>query len=293
MMKKILLSVLIMQTVFFIGCSGIDNQSTPNEDSEEVIVISEETDSINEGNQSIYIRLNQAYDLENKEEVHIRRINDEKLLVGFQEQFAYQMNPIFYIYDINTNESIAIDGTIEYIDEIRIENNMIEFFSKGTNIINGFKRFPNITIVDIETGKSKNKSIYSRLGSDFKPNFLGNFLNETKLENLKIVEGRITFDFAISENSILAGGDHCPNIEVISENKNLLSVDIENLILMEDEIMKKKDETFIKAIEISTYIDGRGINHSVIHFRIQGYTEYTCRFETGNDGIRDLLIEMK
>lgn len=293
MMKKILLSVLVLQMVFFVGCSEIESHSEVTEDSEEVVTVSEETDVEEEKNQSIYEKLQEVYNLQSMDEVHIRKINEEKFLVGFQEQFGYQMNPMFNIYDLKTEKSIPIEGQLEYIDEIRIENNQIEFFSKGTNVINGFKRFPNITTVDIETGLTDNNNIYSRLGSDYKPFFMGNFLNETKLDVLEVVEEKIMFDFAVSENSILAGGDHCPNLEVISENKNVLSVDIENLILEEDEIMKQKDETFIKAIEVSSYTDGRDIQHSVIDFTIEGYSEYSCSFETGNDGIKDLIVTFK
>jgi hypothetical protein len=292
-MKKILLSVLVLQMVFFVGCSEIESPSQATENSGDVGTVSEETHAKEEKNQSIYEKFQEVYDLQRMDEVLIRKINEEKFLVGFQEQFGYRMNPIFHIYDLEADNSIPIDGQLEYIDEIRIENNQIEFFSKGTNIINGFKKFPNITTVDIETGLTDSNNIYSRLGSDYKPFFMGNFLNETKLDVLEIVEEKIMFDFSVSENSILAGGDHCPNIEVISENENTVSVDIENLILAEDEIMKQKDETFIKAIEISSYFDGRDIHHSVIDFTIEGYSEYSCSFETGNDGIRDLIVTFK
>lgn len=293
MMKKILLSVLVFQMVFFIGCSEVEKTTQAADDSKDEVMVSEESDVEEENNQSIYEKLQEVYDLQRMDEVLIRKINEEKFLVGFQEQFGYQMNPIFHIYDLEADNSIPIDGQLEYIDEIRIENNQIEFFSKGTNVINGFKRFPNITTVDIETGLTDNNNIYSRLGSDYKPFFMGNSFNETKLEDLEIVEEKIMFDFAVSENSILAGGDHCPNIEVISENDKTVSVDIENLILDEEKIMKQNDETFIKDIEISSYIDGRDINHSVINFTIGGYSKYTCSFETGNDGIRDLIITFK
>lgn len=292
-MKKFLLSVLVLQVIFFIGCSEIERPSPTTEDKEDDIIVSEETDTVKEENQLIYEILQEAYDLQKMDQVLIRKINEEKFLVGFQEQFAYQMNPMFYIYDLETEKSIPIEGQLEYIDEIRIESNQIEFFSKGTNIINGFKRFPNITLVDIETGLIDNKNIYSRLGSDYKPFFMGNFLNETKLDVLKIVEEKILFDFAVSEHSILAGGDHCPNIEVISENKNVLSIDIENLVLNEKEIMTHNGVRFVKDIKLSAYTDGRGIDHSVIDFTIEGYSEYSCSFETGNDGLRDLIVTFK
>ncbi|HKL42240.1 MAG TPA: hypothetical protein VJ962_06655 [Clostridia bacterium] len=292
-MKKILLSVLIIQAMFFIGCSAIDNQSMPTKDSEEVVLISKETDTINEENQSIYERLNKAYDLENKEEVYIRRINDEKFLVGYQEQFAYQMNPMFHIFDINQDQSIPIEGQFDFIDEIRVDQDFIEFFSKGSNIINGFKKFPNMTRVDIETGLAQNNNIYSRLGSDYKPFYMGNFLNETKLEKLGIGEEKIVFDFAVSENSILAGGDHCPNIQVISENNSVLSVDVENLVLSEEDLLTFKSKAFIEGLQLTSYTDGRGIKHQVINFQIESYDEYSCSFETGRDGIRDLTISFR
>ena len=295
MMKRFLLSVLILQTIFFIGCSEIDNQSTPSEDSEEEIIVSdsEETDISNEMDQSIYAKLNRKYDLENKEEVYIRKINEEKFLVGFQEKFAYQMNPMFHIYNLSTNDSPTIDGTLDYIDEIRIENDQIEFYSKGTNIINGFKRFPNITNVDIKTGFTENNTVFSRLGSDYKPYYMGNFMNETKLNALEIIEGKIIFDFSVTENAILAGGDHCPNIEVISESNNSLSVDIENLVLNEKDLAGIEANSLFQEIKINSYTDGRNIKHSVLNFVIEEYSEYTCRFITGDDGIRDLVIELK
>jgi hypothetical protein len=293
MMKKIILSVLLLQTVLIISCSQVDKQSTSTDDSDEIIVTSEEANPIHEDNESNYEKLINEYDLENKEEVYIRRINEEKFLVGFQEQFSYQMNPIFYIYDVKIDESIVIDGQLEYIDEIRVEQDYIEFFSKGTNIINGFKKFPNITSVDIETGLTNNENIYSHLGSDYRPFYLGNFLNETKLESLKISKEKIIFNFSVSENSILAGGDHCPNIEVISENNNALSVDIENLVISDEEIISLNYEDHIKDIQVTSYVDGRGINHKVLNFQIEGYNEYSCSFETGEDGIRDLIIAFK
>lgn len=293
MMKKYFLLVLILQVIFFIGCSAVERPSPTTEGSEDEIIISEEYDSTEEKNSLIYEKFEKAYDLHQMEEVLIRRINEKKFLIGFQEQFEYQMNPMFHIYDLETETSIPVEGFLEYIDEIRIEDNQIEFFSKGTNIINGFKRFPNITTVDIETGLTNNENIYSRLGSEYKPFYLGNFLNETKLASLDMNKEKIVFDFSVSENSILAGGDHCPNIKVVSENNSSLSIDVENLVLKPNDIIQQNYATFIKNIEIDSYLDGRNINHSVINFTIEGYSEYSCSFETGKDGIRDLIVTFK
>lgn len=306
MMKKFLFVTVLVFSVFLVGCNTAEKISQPmdtkeNEEVkveeaegvEEIIKVSEESTSITTENNSVYEKFDEVYDLREKDEVLIRKINEEKFLVGFQEQFGYQMNPMFHIYDLTTEESIPVDGQLEFIDEIRIENNQVEFFSKGTNIINGFKKFPNITEVDIETGVIKNYSIYSRLGSDYKPYYMGNFMNETKLNALKIVDQKIVFDFSVSEGSFLAGGDHCPNITVVSENKNYISVDVENLVLNEEEIEALTNEKFIKDIKNTSYIDGRDISHSVINFHIEDFTEYTCNFETGNDGIKDLVISFK
>jgi hypothetical protein len=295
-MKKILISILMLQMVFLMSCSQVESQSFDSENSEnsdDVTMDSEDIDTPKNDDLSIYETLDDVYDFQNKEEVLIRKINEEKLLVGYQEKFAYQMNPMFYIFDVKTEASQPIDGQLEFIDEIRIESNTIDFFSKGTNIINGFKKFPNITKVAIDTGISESTMVYSRLGSDYKPYLMGNFMNETKLEALNIVEEKIIFDFGVSENTILAGGDHCPNIEVMSEKNSILSVDIENLFLNEEEIKALAKEKFINDIKISSYIDGRGISHKVIKFYIDDYTEYTCSFETGNDGIRDLVVIFK
>ena len=306
-MKKFLFVTLLVLLIFLVGCNAAEKISQPvdtkeNEEVEEIEEVEEEIIEVSEGstsntteNNSIYEKFDEVYDLREKDEVHIRKINEEKFLVGFQEQFGYQMNPMFHIYNLTTEESIPVDGQLEFVDEIRIENNKVEFFSKGTNIINGFKKFPNITEVDIDTGVIKNYSIYSRLGSDYKPYYLGNFMNETKLNALKIVDQKIVFDFSVSEGSFLAGGDHCPNIAVISENKNYISVDVENLVLNEEEIetLTLTNEKFIKDIKNTSYIDGRDISHSVINFHIEDFTEYTCNFETGNDGIKDLVISFK
>lgn len=292
-MKKFVLSVIILQIIFLVGCGTVENENPPVNNAEEIPEVSEVSESTVLEDDSIYVKFDEVYDLQSKEEVHIRKINEDKFLLGFQDQFGYQMNPTFNIYDVITDRSIAVDGQLEFIDEIRIENNQVEFFSKGTNIINGFKKFPNITEVDIETGLTKNENIYSRLGSDYKPYYLGNFMNETKLQALKIKGKKIIFDFSVSENSILAGGDHCPNIEVISENENYLSVDVENLILKEEDINTIARENFIKNIEVNSYKDGRDIKHSVLEFNVEDFTEYTCGFETGDDGIKDLIISFK
>lgn len=286
-MKKIIIIFFIIQVILFSACNKIDDENESTE-----ILELEENETLIEDS-SLFKELNEIYALERMDEILLRKITEEQYLVGFQEKFDYQMNPTFHIYDYQKKESKPIDGQLEYIDEIRIENSTIDFFSKGTNIMNGFRVFPNISTVDLETGHVNNQSVYSRIGSNFKPFYMGNFMNETNLKDLIIAKSGIIFDFSVSENSLLAGGNHCPNISVISKSENNITIDVENLIIEEAVRNTFGENAFIDEINVSSYIDGRNINHKVLSFELEVFNEYTCNFEMGSDGIMDLIVSYK
>ena len=292
-MKNIIIILIIFQLVFLVGCNEIEKQSVKTEKNLQEIETNEKMEDRPTKDSSIYKIFDDLYALADKDEVIIRKIDDRSFLIGFQEKFAYQMNQMFYIYNLETESSMPIDFQLDYIDEIRIEEGKIEFYSRGTNIINGFKKFPNISYVNMKTGSINNQSIYSRLGSNYKPFYMGNFLNETKLNDLVVNNNTLRLDFSVSENSILAGGDHCPNISVISEDKNSILIDIENLVINKDLINTMNNDKFVKNISVSSYSDGRNINQVILVFEIDGFNEYTCDFKTGNDGLKDLIISFQ
>ena len=113
---------------------------------------------------------------------------------------------------------------------------------------------------------------------------MGNYFNETKLNNLKVQGNTIVFDFGISGGSILAGGYFCPNIITKPVEDGKLSVAIENL---------KYDESQLKEYSHKETIEGDHGKYTEIIFEISNYNYYNVKFETKLEEEYDDVMDMK
>ena len=175
--------------------------------------------------------------MDDKVDPYISHINGDKYLVSYFEEDIPLINPMFFIYDDYYEESIEVEHLNDYIEEIVSDGKDIILRSKGRNIFNGFKKFPVDFLLDCENGELIPEEVYKSLLSYEEKTVLGNWFNETKLNKIEMNENIAFFDFGISENSILAGGDFCPNVIIKPVKEGLLSVSIENL-KYEEELLK-------------------------------------------------------
>ena len=91
----------------------------------------------------------------------------------------------------------------------------------------------------------------------------------------------------------MAGGNHCPNLSIISNNKNSILIDVENLIYEKAQLIGLNKSNLIEQINDSTYLDGSNNSHSTFNFILNSVNEYTCDFITGEDGVMDLVVKFK
>lgn len=121
---------------------------------------------------------------------------------------------------------------------------------------------------------------------------MGNFFNETKLQGIDVEESSIIFDFGVSENSILAGGQFCPNLSILSNSENSIVIDIKNLVF-EEEIVELMKSNLVNEFKSKKYDNANGKNHSVFNIKLSDVNEYTCELVSGEDGVEDLVIKFK
>lgn len=270
-MRKILISIFILITTasIFTSCNKENNR---------------------ENKHSILQSLNDRLDLESREEVHIYRIEKKEYLVGYLDDIGYMVNPNYYIYNDETGQFIQVHGQIDYIKEVWVEDGEINLYSEGDNVINGFRKFPSISKVNIKDGSIKNEQVYFPIGYDNRQHYMGNYLNETKLNGIIANENSIRYDFALSENTIIAGGQFCPNISINSSSQNKININIQGLVYDEEIFKGIRDADWIQNAIKKDYIDVNRIKNSTIQYTVEGFSEYSCQLIEGEDGVFDLVI---
>ena len=99
-------------------------------------------------------KIGKVFRLDEKVLSSIKSIDDEKYLISYFETGDPIINPLCFIYDINTNQYIPVEYFDDYVESITVENGVATFHSKGINVFNGFKKFPIDFVLDIETRKT-------------------------------------------------------------------------------------------------------------------------------------------
>lgn len=234
--------------------------------------------------------------------VRLERLNENYFLAAYQTspiQPLTNMNYALVGFQENSCRTINLD-TSDYISEVSYENGIISFHSEGNNIIDPFRIFPHKINYDIEKNSFLREQLYYSLnrGSLVR---LGNGINKAGFGDIKEKEKDITFNFEVTEETILAGGYFCPaimsGVMFDKQDKPLFYLDFENVFLSKDAekaIMDLAQKEYISNVEIKEYEDFMNQHHTIVYFTFKEVTEYTCSFEAqGDTGFQSLVLSLR
>jgi len=125
------------------------------------------------------------------------------------------------------------------------------------------------------------------------PIYLGGGVNEVKLRDLSYEPESLTVYFAISENTVMAGGLVCPEFWVTIPVKNVLLLDFDHLIDPDKILDKSYDGYCIDEMTYRTYYDLNEEVHTEIKLVVnKDFSAYNCEFvEEASTGFYALRID--
>jgi len=287
--------IFIFLFVLLTGCSSNNNDVSSSDG-----INNTETESVSsvdevgpEGISVMDIIWNQ-YDLEKVGAFEVIHLEEEKYLVGLMNQYGNNLNYNYHYFNSNTNESVQIGRIHQLIEFIVFKDNKIEFLCDGRNQMNGFKDFPLNYIFDITTDDlTIEESLYSIGGEDV-PVTVGNPPNATMLENVEVMDDQMMFEFGGHETTRYIGGGFAPYIQILSQEKNILSLDFKNLYFEEKQFEVLLEKGIVEGISFEAYEDISKQHHSIVTIHLnEKYTKYSCKLVYGENDFYNLEINMK
>lgn len=293
-MKKIVLLIIIIMFTLM-SCNKDQNSlkdiektslASENGNDDEIELIDKDD--------SNYDRLNEFYSFDQYESIQVRKINNDKYLIGLIEQYQPKLRHRLYIFDLHTSVSFEIPmNKRELVEEIKIEEDKIYIVTNGQNSTTSMKDTPKTYEVDISDFSIDSYENSYYFGDLYEAMHLGQSHNATKLQEVSFKDDVITFNFGQHETSILAGGSFSPHIEIISRDKEWINIDIENLFFNESQFNSLMELGFVKEIAFDEYENIDSSNHKIIRMNINGFEKFSCRFIAGEDGYLSLQIYLK
>lgn len=234
--------------------------------------------------------------------VKLERLNENYFLAAYQTSPVHPLTNLNYAlvgFQENSCRTINLD-TADYISDVTYENGVISFHCEGNNIINAFRVFPHKINYDIEKNTTSVEQLYYSLNSGSQVR-LGNSINKASFGEITEKDKDITFDFEVTNETVLAGGYFCPAIKAgvmfDKEDKPVFYLDFENVFLSKDAekaIMDLAHKEYISNIEIKELKDIADLHHTVIYFEFKDVSFYTCSFKhEGDTGFQSLVLSLK
>lgn len=223
----------------------------------------------------------------NVSEVYIKTISEYCYLVGYNEVDIEKINMEYMIYNKLQNSFVEIEPLHQFISDIQVVNGKINFYLDGRNSVNGFRDFPSVAIVEVDTGKISMKQNRYDVNDGYKM-LVGNDLNESKITNVIIDENTLEIDFDTTNNSFLVGGEHYPNVLVQSQQRNEIVIEIENCLYNEEIIEIVNSTKSFDNFEISIN-NNENFKRTSIEVKLKNAEGYS--FE--NIGDEDLVGNLK
>jgi hypothetical protein len=253
--------------------------------------------SVPEVELSVYDQLDLVYDFESKDSVRILKISPDKYLVSYMEIYYHNTNYPYSIYDFKnkTRKDIQLESFYGMmIDDIFIEGSNIRLYSDGSNVVNGFKDFPSSILFDMETGLEVGReAVYWELGRSFEVRQVGYSMNETMLDSITEEDGEVEFHFGETKNTVMAGGDFCPQITVASHSIGTVTICISELVYSVQQFDQLVESELIESYNISDFEDGYGNKLTTIALKVKDVSTYTGYFVGGNEGFLNMVIKFE
>jgi len=290
--------LLIFVFILLTGCSS--NNKDVNSANSSDGINNTETESVSVVNEvgpediSVMDIIWNQYDLENVGSFEVIHLEEGIYLVGLMNQYGNNLNYQYHYFNSITNESVEVGRIHQLIESIIFNENEIQFLCDGNNSMNGFKDFPLNYTFDITTyDLTIEESLYS-IGKKSAPVTVGNPPNATLLESIEVMDNQMTFEFGGHETTQYIGGGFAPNIQILSQDKNTITLDFKNLYFEEKQFEVLLEQGIVEEISFGVYEDNANQHHSIVTIHLnEKYTKYACKLVYGENDFYNLEINMK
>lgn len=208
-------------------------------------------------------------------------------LVGFSVIKRRNENHVYTAYDDLSKTYFSIPSMEQIIESVDVENGQFVFKGNGQNGITPFKDFKENYYFSLITNELTTQKAPMKAHECVE---VGNGVNAVLLKEVTANNGMITFDFGPHENTILAGGQFAPDINIECINDHEVIIDIDNAYIEEDNLLSDNNKAVVELLNYFNLSVGDLKRVSIALTLEEKFTLGEFLFVTGEDGFSDLAI---